>query len=171
MFQPVFAPRIDRFFSQSYPIHALLATCTAREYSLGGLPMSLMSAGIVVCETVLFEKTDLVSAIRIMSALKLAGGSNFAHFFVLTFLTSHPGDLQQHVLKIQVTEENGSVLGEAADYHFLYGYKLDVSGPGGFVLSTEFNLDTAAITKPARCLINAFLDGQCVAQTPLTLRR
>lgn len=133
--------------------------------------MALLSANVIVCETVLFEKTDIESAIRIMDTLTLAPGNNFAHFFVVTFLNSQPGDFLQHILKIQVTHQDGPLIAETAEYQFMYGYKIDLSGPGGFILTTEFNIDTAPLAMPAGCLINAFLDGQSVARTPLMLRR
>ncbi|HEV8038874.1 MAG TPA: hypothetical protein VGP62_08430 [Bryobacteraceae bacterium] len=133
--------------------------------------MALLSANVIVCEAVLFEKTDVPTAVRIMTAIRLAGGTKSAHFFVVTFLNSQPGDFAKHVLKIQVLDKSGPFISQADDYPFVYGYKLDSSGPGGFTLTTEFNIDTTSMPSPAGWIIVAFLDGQAVARIPLMLLR
>ncbi len=133
--------------------------------------MPLLTANIIVCETILVEKTDVISAIRVMNTLSLAPGNNFAHVFVVTFLASQPRDLSQHILKVRVTQLNGLTIAEAPDYPFVYGYRFDVSGLGGFTLTTEFNIDTSGLGIPSNCAVSADLDGQPVARTTLTLRR
>jgi hypothetical protein len=133
--------------------------------------MSLLSANVLVCETILTEKTDVLSAIRMMDTIRIAPGNNTVHFYVVTRVTSQPGDFLPHALRIQVTHQAGSLVIEAREHQFVYGYKLDISGPGGFILTTEFTIDVSGMSLPAGCLVNAFLDGQSVARTPLMLRR
>lgn len=106
-----------------------------------------------------------------MDTLKLGTGSNFAHFFAITRLASQPGDFLEHTLRIQVTGKSGDLISQADDYQFQYGYRIVASDPGGFVLTTEFNIDVRPLALPIGCLVNAFLDGQSVARTPLMLRR
>src|SRR5271169_4451188 len=102
--------------------------------------MSLLSANIIVCETVLTEKTDVLSAIRMMDTIKIAPNNNAAHFYALTRVTSQPGDFSQHVLKIQMMHQNGASIIEAPECQFSYGYKMDINGLGGFILTTEFTI-------------------------------
>ncbi len=133
--------------------------------------MPLLSANIIICETVLFEKTEVPSAIRIMNSLALAEGTDAARFFVITFLACEPGDFSRHVLKIAVTQQHGAVIAETADYPFQYGYRIRPSDPGGFILTTEFNIDGKPLGLPLGCLVSAYLDGEAVARATLTLRR
>jgi hypothetical protein len=133
--------------------------------------MPHLSANIIVCETALYEKTDVPSAIRIMTAIGLPPGNNFARFSTLTFLSSLPRDFEVHTLQIQMTDQAGRPIGHGEPYQFNYGYRLDISGPGAFMLKTDFNLDTTPIGLPANCLITAHLDNQAVAWVPLMLRR
>ena len=133
----------------------------------------LLSANMIVCETVLNEKeTDIISAIRIMNTVVLRH-TNFARFSILTFLSSQPADFGRHVLKISLTNQVGAPIGHVNPYEFSYGYKADLSGPGAFMLRTDVNLDTAPFGLPTNCLIAAFLDSdpQPVATIPLMLRR
>jgi hypothetical protein len=61
-----------------------------------------LSVSLIICESVLNEKTGSVSAIRIMDVLTVSPQSTLARFFVLTYLHSRPLDLQQHVAKVQL---------------------------------------------------------------------
>ena len=90
---------------------------------------------------------------------------------MITRLSCEPGDLTQHTLKIQLKNAAGPIVAEAPDHQFQYGYKIDSSGPGGFVLTTEFDVDTQPIGLPIRGLVLAFLDGAAIASSPLTLLR
>lgn len=81
--------------------------------------MPVLSANILVCETVLTEKTDVLSAIRMMDTIKIAPNSNAAHFYAITRVTSQPGDFSPHVIKVQVTQQDGSLVTEASGYPFL----------------------------------------------------
>jgi len=58
---------------------------------------------------------------------------------------------------------------EAKAESFVYGYKVDPSGPGGFMLTTEFTLDPKPLQIPALYFIQALLDGELAVQTPFTL--
>jgi hypothetical protein len=137
--------------------------------------MPLLSANIIVCENVLTENPDIggpvPSAIRTISVIALPPGNNSAHFFALTFLSSQPGDFSPHTVQIQVTGKSGTFIAQAPPLTFRYGYLIDPSGPGGYILRTEFNVDVSAYNLPLGCLVSAFLDGSAVARTPLMLLR
>lgn len=137
--------------------------------------MALLSANIVLCETVLWEKPQIggntPSLIRVMSAVALPLGHNFAHFFSVTFLTCQPGEFSEHKLRIQITDKKANGIAYAPEWKFKYGYLLDPFGPGEFILTTEFNIDVQPYQLPLGCLVSAFLDDQIVARTPIMLRR
>jgi hypothetical protein len=133
-----------------------------------------VSVSLLVCDAVLTEADGGFSAIRIKDVLHCARASPAARFFVITYLHSVPGDILQHVLEVRMTsrEANGSpyVVAHAPEQRFIYGYRVDSEAPGGFVLTTEFNLDLMRMGNLGTYFIQAFLDGEIVAQTPLTLR-
>jgi hypothetical protein len=133
-----------------------------------------ISAAILVCETVLAEKTGGPSAIRIMDALWVGEFSPAIRFFVLTSLHCAPGDFNSHTLKVQMVGRAGedwAVVSHAKEEPFVYGYAIDPSGPGGYMLTTEFTLDPKPIQIPGPYFIQAILDGELAAQTPFTLFR
>ncbi len=133
------------------------------------MPSNLIHASLIVCESVLTEKTDLVSAIRIMDSLTI-GSIGLAHFFALTRLHSTlPPDLSPHVLAVRAVGPNGEVVASGEPYPFVYGYAAGPSAPGGFMLTTEFNLDASAPLGTYD--IQAWLDLVLVARASLTLRR
>lgn len=65
------------------------------------------SVSLIVCESVLNEKTESVSAIRIMDVLAVGPLSTSARFFVVTYLHSRPLDFGQHVAKVQLAGLRG----------------------------------------------------------------
>jgi hypothetical protein len=137
----------------------------------GSIRMPLLSASVIVCETVLLEKTDVMSAIRIMNVLSIAEGNNFARFSSITFLNSTPGDDSRHILKVQMLKSTGELVAEGPEQPFVYGYKIDPSGAGGYNLTTNFNLDLRTIGPLGQYAIWAFLDGVRVGGAALMLRR
>jgi len=66
--------------------------------------------------------------------------------------------------------ERWAVVSEATE-SFVYGYAVDPSGPGGYMLTTEFTLDPKPLQIPGLYFIQAILDGELATQTPLTLLR
>ena len=133
-----------------------------------------LSVSLIVCESVLSEKTGSVSAIRIMDVLTVGPQSTLARFFVLTYLHSRPLDLQQHVAKVQLMglrEGAWISVADAPDHRFAYGYKMDASGPGAFMLTTEFNLDLTTLGTLGVFYVQVSVDGKVEQQTPLTLLR
>src|SRR5579859_6260980 len=100
--------------------------------------MALLSANIILCETVLSETPPkgggtVPSFIRVMGAIAIAQGNSFVHFFSITLLSSQPGDFSEHILKIQVIDKDSLLIAHAPEMPFKYGYLVDPSGPGGFV--------------------------------------
>jgi hypothetical protein len=132
-----------------------------------------ISSSVMVCETVLIEKSDVLSAIRIMDTLTLPAGVAFARFYAVTRINSQPGDFQSHVAQVQMAYLEGTEsvsVATAPDHRFFYGYKRDRIGPGGFNLTTEFNIDLKPLTwAGVTYWIQVFLDGQYLNQSPLTL--
>ncbi len=64
-----------------------------------------------------------------------------------------------------------AVVSEAKAESFVYGYAVDPSGPGGYMLTTEVTLDPKPLQIPGLYFIQAILDGELATQTPLTLLR
>jgi hypothetical protein len=133
--------------------------------------MALISASVIICETVLLEKTDVMSAIRIMNVLNIAQGNDFARFSSMTFLHSTPGDFSRHVLKVQMLRSTGELIAEGPDASFVYGYRLDPSGAGGYTLTTNFNLNLRIVGQLGQFAVWAFLDGARVSGATIMLRR
>lgn len=134
--------------------------------------MPLISASVIICETVLLEKTDVMSAIRIMNVLSIGEGNNFARFSSITFLSSTPGDYSRHVLKVQMLKSTGEPVAAGQEQPFVYGYRIDPNGSGGYNLTTNFNLDLRTIPAPfCQYVIWAFLDDVRVGGATLMLRR
>ena len=133
-----------------------------------------LAVNLIICEAVLTEKvTDVISAIRIMNCLTVVPATNnFAHFFVVTSVASQPGDHLPHVMQVQmVTRDGQRAVAEAPAYTFVYGYKIDPAGPGGFYLTTEFTLDLRPLEPLGHYLICALVNGEIAARSPLMLRR
>jgi hypothetical protein len=149
-------------------VRYLVIECSESD-RLSLVPSNLIHASLIVCESVLTEKTGLVSAIRIMDVLTIRS-AGFAHFFTLTRLHStQPPDLSPHVLAVRAVGLDGVTVASGEPYPFVYGYGAEPSAPGGFTLTTEFNLDSSA---PGGTYdIQAWLDLVLVARASLTLRR
>ncbi len=137
---------------------------------------SLISASVIICESVLAEKTtELISAIRIHNVVNVPIQATFAHFFVLTYLHAQAADVKHHTLQVQLgrwEDEKWVPYAAAQPRTFVYGRKVDPTAPGAFILTTEFNLDLRPM--PAALgtfLVHASLDGESCAWAPLTLRR
>jgi hypothetical protein len=133
------------------------------------------SVSLIVCEAVLNEeKTGAVSAIRIMDILMIGRQSPVARFFVLSYVHSRPLDFAKHTAKVRLSgfrDGQWIIFADAPDHSFEYSYRIDPSGPGGFMLTTEFNLDLATIGELGTFWVQLSIDGTMVEQTPLTLLR
>jgi hypothetical protein len=135
--------------------------------------MALLSANISVCELVLWERNDVPTMVRAMSVIGLSATRQFAHFFSVTTLNCHPGDYLPHSLRVVVSDRGGAAIAQTPPFNFKYGYKIEPSGFGGFILTSEFNLDVNQVALPMSCLVSAFLDNEPnpIALIPLMLRR
>jgi hypothetical protein len=130
------------------------------------------SVSLIVCESVLNENTGATSAIRIMDVLTIGRLSRAARFFVITYLHSRVGDFGQHVAKVQLAGLRGGQWVSVADappHSFVYSYRMDPTGPGAFMLTTEFNLDLTTFGDLGSFWVQLSVDGEYVEQTPLTL--
>jgi hypothetical protein len=132
---------------------------------------TLLSANIVLCETVINENTGTQTIVRQFSHINLAPDSESAHFFALTILASQPGDQSPHALQMRMVDRQGRAVIVVPDFPFVYAFKTDPTGPGGFSLKTEFTVDLTKLVSLGTFLVQAWLDGVWVAQTPITLRR
>src|ERR1700722_1329953 len=122
--------------------------------------MALLSANIAICETVIWETNNVPTLVRVLTILALGPGTTFARFSAVTGLNSQPGDYDQHTLQVMITDRAGNRIDDAKPYNFVYGYKIDPAGPGGFILTTAFNLNISQMQLPLHCLVSAFLDNQ-----------
>jgi len=132
-----------------------------------------ISASLLVCQTVLHEKTGGPSAIRIMDVLTIGRLSPIAEFTVLTYLHSNPGDFSSHTLKLQMVgrnDEDWVVVADAPEERFVYGHNIDPSGPGGYALTTQFTLNPQVMGSLGLYFVQALLDGDLLAQTPFMLK-
>ncbi len=133
-----------------------------------------LAASLILCETVLEEKSGLQSAIRMLTHLALSAGNNLANFNSLTIITGHPGDTDTHSLQVRMVGEGSNGWYEVASApvrSFSYGFKIDPNGPGGYNLTTNFSVDVTKLDLASTFFVQAWLDGAHVAQAPITLRR
>src|ERR1700685_2851068 len=103
---------------------------------------------VVICEAFFREANVPVSAILIQDIVRVRPGSDAARFFVLTFLHSDVFDPTSHALQVRMHGWNGTAwvqVAEAPPYTFQYHYGADPVAPGGFVLTTEFNLNLSTL--------------------------
>ena len=129
-----------------------------------------IEASLIVCESVLWEKSGLPSAIRIMDTLVI-GASGIAHFFSLTSLhAAMPVDNSIHALVVQAMDPQGRIIAAGAPYAFKWTNGPDQSF-AGFRLATEFEFNLDFNTPLGSYVVQAFVDGESVAGVPLTLRR
>ena len=130
------------------------------------------SANVIICSEVLVEsKTDLLSAIRMMSAITIPPAQTHIHFWSMVLLSSQPGDHDQHRVWVKMIGPDDAVISSAEEYSFQYGYKVLASGNGGFSLRTEFTVGVAQLQSSGTYWIKAYVDGNLAALAPITLRR
>src|SRR5258708_4026196 len=122
----------------------------------------LLSANVLICESVLSESNGLKSAIRLIDFLTVHPETVIAHFYALTLLRSKSFDPHQHRLVVRMEGfRNGKweSVAEAPECRFTYGF-VDPSGPGGFVLTTEFSINLANLGGVGIFYIQAWLDDE-----------
>lgn len=135
---------------------------------------NLLSANLILCESVLTEATGTKTAVRMVNFFTIPyAGNPLIHFFALSFLTCRGPDTSRHVAKVDMVEiTSGVPVAEAPEHPFFYGFAPDIpNGPGAFSLSTEFNLDTSKVRVPSPYLVRLRLNGVVEGQTLLMLRR
>lgn len=135
----------------------------------------IISACALICEAVLVEKSGLQSAMRIMDTLLIAPGATTAQFTVWTTIRSGPMDITPHVLQVFMRKGSlqGSVVARAEAYTFRYGYGaggFNLADPGGFSLTTNFNVTLAEIGGLGMYYLQVDLDQQLLTCIPLRLR-
>lgn len=131
----------------------------------------LISANVVLCETVLIEKNDVASAIRIINVITVAPGSHLASFKAHTILNCDTFDFSQHVVQLQVFRRDGAIVGSAPPYNFIFANRVDTTGPGAFNLTTEFTIDMTRLPRFDYYFVAVFVDGNRIGGTPLMLRK
>ena|GEM_PF-3555198 len=134
-------------------------------------PVPIVSANVIACEDILTEKTDIFSAIKILSAYPVPGGTTQINLYSLATVFSAPGDYSSHVMSVQLKTPEGLAVARGEDYRFNYGYRIDPAGYGGFSLKTKFNLKLSEL--PGNLgwfFVWVYVDGEPVAKTAFTLR-
>lgn len=137
----------------------------------------IISAGALICQAVLIEKNGLQSAMRIMDAIVIGPGMATVQFTVWTTIRSQPTDRAPHVLQVFMRKGSlkGDVVARAEPYQFRYGYGSGVlgnlSGPGGFSLTTNFNVNVVEIGGLGVYYLQVDLDQVYLTCVPLTLRQ
>ena len=136
---------------------------------------SLISATIIVCESVLTEQNGVPSAIRLIDILTLASGNPIAHFFTITNLHAVSLDPEKHRLAIKMRRPvlggGWETVAETTEREFVYSHRLSLTAPGACLLTTEFNVNVDMLGGLGTFYLEAWLEGKMVAHTPLTLRR
>jgi hypothetical protein len=131
-----------------------------------------LSANVIVCTEVLAEtEANLLSAIRMMSVITVATVNTHAIFYSVVFVSSIPGDQEQHVMRVAMRRDDGQVVLFAPDHLFKYGYQVDINGYGGFSLRTRFDVDMTKLETSGTYWIWVYVDENPVAKTPIMLRR
>ena len=133
--------------------------------------MPIISANIVLCLDVLTEKTtELPSAMKMASVLNIAS-RDYAHFCSIASVFCSPGDHSPHVMSVRMMTPEGINAGSAPDHAFLYGYRQDPEGYGGYNLTTTFDIDLTLLPHLGWFLVCVYVDGEWVTQAPIMLRR
>jgi len=138
--------------------------------------MALLSANIVVCESVIWEQNSNVpTLVRAMSVINVEAGLNIVRFTVLTVINSQPGDSDDHFVFIHIVDMDGTKVASTEPHKFTFGSEIDPHFAGGFTMTTTVFLNVSELPKGLPCgvLVQAFLDDEKnpIAATPLLLRR
>jgi hypothetical protein len=128
---------------------------------------NLISASLLVCGTVLWEKNDVPSAIRVMSAILLGPGVSAVQFATLVQLSANL-DFSPHTLLVQILGPTHAPLAQSAAQRFVFGSRIDPTEPGGFTMSTDFNFHIAGL---GTHWVQAVVDGEVVIQIPILIQR
>ena len=133
--------------------------------------MSIISANVIACEDVLTEKSEIFSAIKILSAMNVSRATTHVCLYTLATIFSTHSDYVQHVMSVRIDTPDGVRIAIGADYPFYYGYKVDPQGYGGFTLKTRFSLELSKL--PGNLgwfLVSVDVDREVVAKTVFMLR-
>ena len=141
------------------------------------MPKKIIHASILICDSVLYEeKAHLPSLIRVCDAFTLSQQETHARFSSYVHIHCEGLDLLPHTLVVQMLgyKDGGwESIVEAPPHEFRYGYHAEnSSGPGATLLFTRFNQRLSELEPLPRVFyLQARVDEELVAQTPLTLRR
>jgi hypothetical protein len=128
----------------------------------------VLSANILLCESVT-KDNGMQSANRILDIFSFSPSQPTVRFKALTLLTSNPGDRQIHTVHLEM-RGYGVVPAFTHPQDFYFAYSIDASAPGGYQLTTNFELSMALLPCPGTFSIVALVDRIEVAHTPITLR-
>ncbi len=134
--------------------------------------MPSVTANVLVCEAVVPEKNNLLSAIRILNILTVRPGIDIAHFKTLSIINGFPGDALQHILSVQmVSDSDGVVVAASADSSIVLVNQIDPFGPRTYFMTTNFDVELQHLGDLGFYIIRVLLDGVPIGYAPLTLRR
>ena len=127
------------------------------------------TANVFVCEDVVKDGA-LLNAVHIVNVITLERWRQPKFTFkALTYLTSQPGDTASHTFAVQLERYDGYVAAYSVPIQFVFGYAIDPSGPGGYFMTTNFEVD-AALYVPGNYAVVIYVDRQAVASAALMLR-
>jgi hypothetical protein len=127
------------------------------------------TANVFICEDVVKDGSFL-NAIHVFNVITIEKLKQPRFKFkTLAYLTSQPGDTAPHSLAVQMERYDGYIAAYTTPTQFVFGYAIDPSGPGGYFMTTNFEID-AALYVPGNYAIVVYVDRQAVASAPLRLR-
>lgn len=127
------------------------------------------AANIVLCESVLSEKSGFLSAMRLINVITFNAQNPRFSFKALTALNAEPGDFAVHSIALQMVRGDGYIAAHTMPLQFVYGYAIDPTGPGAYYLTTNFDL-VGSQSLPGNYSVAAFVDDVVVASAPVMLR-
>jgi len=127
------------------------------------------TANVLICEDVVRDGAFL-NAVHVFSVITIERWKQPKfRFKAITHLTSQPGDIIPHNFAVQLERYDGYVAAYTIPIQFVFGYALDPSGPGGYFMTTNFEID-AQLYVPGNYAVVVYVDRQAVASTALMLR-
>jgi hypothetical protein len=142
------------------------------------LPPFVISATIVVCERVLIEKDEVISAIRIVDIFYLSAPppeikpgdplpSNLpiVSFWAVGNVKAEPAYREPHSLEVRIVNTIGEVTTIGAPITQAFDARLEPA-PTASGLIAQINL---GVTRFGTCYVCLYLDNEEVARSPITL--
>jgi hypothetical protein len=138
----------------------------------------LISASALLCERILNEKDEVLSAIRIVDIFNVpevpaeapTGSLPLVQAYCLVIIKTQSGYHGQHLIQIKLLNMKGELsnLGEAANTDVAARPGMGDDVPGGATIAFQLNI---AVKNYGTCYVCVYLDGEEIARAPFTLQR